>query len=89
VLGELYPDDPALGDRAAKSRRDARATVMTLFREGATVGNAPGSKWAAWNAIVEHHDHGGRPRTLEGGFLRRFEDPAGFKARALELVSSA
>jgi hypothetical protein len=89
VLGELYPDDPALGDRAAKSRRDARATVMTLFREGATVGNAPGSKWAAWNAIVEFHDHGGRPRTAEGGFVRRFEDPAGLKARALELVTAA
>lgn len=89
VLGRLYPDDPALGDRAAKSRREARASVMGLFREGATVGNAPGSKWAAWNAIVEFHDHGGRPRTPEGGFVRRFEDPAGVKARALELVATA
>jgi hypothetical protein len=62
---------------------------MTLFREGATVGNAPGSKWAAWNAIVEFHDHGGRVRTPEGGFMRRFEDPAGLKARALELVATA
>jgi hypothetical protein len=38
---------------------------MALFCEGATVGNAPGSKWAAWNAIVEFDDHGDRPRTPE------------------------
>ena len=89
VLAELYPDDPTLGGRAAKSRRAAKEAVMTLFHEGATVGNAPGSQWAAWNAIVEFHDHGGRPRTPEGGFVRRFEDPTGFKVRALALVSDA
>lgn len=89
VLARLYPDELRLGDRAAKSRREARAAVLDLFRDGPTVGNAPHSKWAAWNAIVEFHDHGGRPRTPEGGFVRRFEDPAGFKARALELVGAA
>ena len=89
VLRQLYPDLPELGDRAAKSRREARAAVTGLFRDGATVGNAPGSKWAAWNAIVEFHDHGGRPRTPEGSFVRRFEDPARFKARALELVAAS
>jgi phage/plasmid-like protein (TIGR03299 family) len=89
VLRSLYPDDLALGDRAAKSRREARQRVMALFCEGATVGNAPGSKWAAWNAIVEFHDHGGRARTPEGGFVRRFEDPAGVKGRALQLVGAA
>jgi phage/plasmid-like protein (TIGR03299 family) len=89
VLERLYPVDPRLGERAARSRREAREAVVALFRDGPTVGNAPGSKWAAWNAIVEHHDHGGRPRTPEGGFVRRLEDPHGVKGRALELISAA
>jgi len=89
ALELLYPADTALGGRALTNRRDREEAVLGLFRDGATVGNAPGSRWAAWNAIVEHHDHHGRPRTPHGAFLRRFEDHAGIKARALELVQTA
>jgi phage/plasmid-like protein (TIGR03299 family) len=89
VVGELYPQDAALGGRAARTREQAREAVLELFRHGDTVGNAPGSKWAAWNAIVEVHDHHGRrPRTAEGAFLRRAEDPRGIKARALALIDA-
>ena len=63
--------------------------MLELFRHGDTVGAAPGSKWCALNAIVEFHDHHGRPRTPEGAFVRKFEDPGGLKARALELVLAA
>src|SRR4051794_20966643 len=61
VLHELYPHDTALGGRALTNRRRAREAVIAIFRDGDTVGNAPGSKWCAWNAIVEHHDHTAAP----------------------------
>jgi hypothetical protein len=60
-----------------------------VFRDGDTVGNASGSKWCAWDAIVEFHDHHGRRRTPEGAWTRAVEDPGGLKARALELVLAA
>jgi hypothetical protein len=64
--------------------------VLSLFTSGDTVGNAPGSKWAAWNAVCEFQDHhGGRPRTEEGAFVRRTEDPHGTKASALQLIAAA
>ena len=89
VLAELYPHDTALGGRALRARARARETVAALFAHGDTVGNAPGSKWCAWNAIAEFHDHHGRPRTPEGAFVRKLEDPRGIKSRALELISAA
>jgi phage/plasmid-like protein (TIGR03299 family) len=89
MLDELYPANTALGGRAARNERERRDAVLALFLHGETVGNAPGSRWCAWNAIVEQHDFGGRARTPQGTFLRRFEDAAGIKARALELVAAA
>jgi hypothetical protein len=89
VLAELYPHDTALGGRALANRRRAREAVMAIFRDGDTVGNAPGSKWCAWNAIVEHHDHDRRRRTPEGRWTRAVEDPNGVKARALDLILAA
>ena len=89
VLAELYPHDAALGGRALASRARARETVLELFLHGDTVGAAPGSKWCALNAIVEFHDHHGHPRTPEGAFVRKLEDPGARKARALELISAA
>src|SRR4051812_21979592 len=86
VLERLYPHDTALGGRALANRRRAREAVMAIFRDGDTVGNAPGSKWCAWNAIVEHHDHDRRRRTPEGRWTRAVEDPNGVKARALDLI---
>jgi phage/plasmid-like protein (TIGR03299 family) len=89
VLAELYPHDTALGGRALRARARARESILRTFADGDTVGNAPRSKWCAWNAIVEFHDHHGRPRTREGAFVRKLEDPGGVKARALELISAA
>src|SRR3954454_7378012 len=89
VLDALYPHDTALGGRALTNRRRARAAVMAVFTGGATVGNAPGSKWCAWNAIVEVHDHHGRARRAEGAWTRAIEDPSGHKTRALDLVLAA
>lgn len=89
VLAELYPDDTSLGGRAARSRTQARDAVMDLFRHGATVGNAPGSKWCAWNAVCEFHDYAGRPRSPQGAFVRRMDDPAGVKASALRRLQAA
>jgi phage/plasmid-like protein (TIGR03299 family) len=89
VLAELYPHDTALGGRALANRRRAREAVTAIFRDGDTVGNAPGSKWCAWNAIVEHHDHDRRRRTREGRWTRAVEDANGVKARALDLIVAA
>src|SRR4051812_19258415 len=89
VLAELYPHDTALGGRALTNRRRAREAVMAAFTGGDTVGNAPGSKWCAWNAVVEVHDHHGRARSPEGAWTRAIEDPGARKARALELVLAA
>jgi phage/plasmid-like protein (TIGR03299 family) len=89
VLAKLYSDDTALGGRALANRRRARESVMAIFRHGDTVGNAPGSKWCGWNAIVEQHDHNGRRRTPEGRWARAVEDPTGLKRRALDLIVAA
>ena len=89
VLARLYPDDTALGGRALANRRHARDSVIAIFHHGDTVGNAPGSKWCAWNAIAEFHDHHGRRRTAEGAWTRTIEDPSGLKGRALALVEAA
>jgi hypothetical protein len=75
--GELYADDTALGGRALRARARARETALELFARGDTAGNAPGSKWCAWDAIVEQHDHHCGPRTPEGVFVRKLEDPPG------------
>jgi phage/plasmid-like protein (TIGR03299 family) len=80
VLAELYPNDTVLGGRALRARARARETVLELFAGGDTIGNAPGSKWCAWNAIVEHHDHHGRPRTPEGAFCASSRTPAASSA---------
>jgi phage/plasmid-like protein (TIGR03299 family) len=88
VINELYPTGVGLGlgDRAIKNREKARAQITELFLHGKTRGNAPGSKWCGYNAIVEHFEHVRPQRTAQGTFLRHFDDPNGFKARALDLV---
>ena len=89
VLAQLWPHDTALGGRALANRQRARETVIAVFTGGDTMGNAPGSKWCAWNAIAEVHDHHGRSRSPEGAFTRAIEDPSGLNARALGLVLAA
>lgn len=69
---------------------------MGLFVGGPTVGDAPGSKCSAWNAITEFDQHHHRPvRTrdlrpaLERRFVRALEYPDGLRRRAFELVAAA
>ena len=55
---------------------------------GETQGNAPGSKWAAVNAIVEYGDWH-RPIRRGGDRFARAVDDGAHKTRALELVIAA
>jgi len=93
VLAELYPAGPS--DRAAKTAERAREAILELFLGGPTVGNAPGSKWSAWNAITEFDQHHRPVRTrdartaLERRFVRALEDPDGLQRRAFALVAAA
>lgn len=90
VMDALWPQDAALGGRAMRNNVRKRELVHAIVSgKTDTVGNAPGSKWAAWNALVEVHDHNGRSRTPEGAFVRKVEDPTGFKRRALDMVVAA
>ena len=72
VLGQLYPSGPT--DWAARSAAKARDAVIGLFRDGPTVGSAPGTRWCALNAIVEfdQHHRGVRTRDPKLAAERRF-----------------
>jgi len=98
VLAELYPttqEGPGwTGKRGVKAREKSRETIRELFLRGDTQGNSPGSKWSAYNAITEYHQHDKLVRTqdpqlaAERRFIRSFEDPEGFQKRALALVTA-
>jgi phage/plasmid-like protein (TIGR03299 family) len=101
VLAELYPASSQT-DRAVKSAERRRQTVMAIFNgegsAGDTRGNAPGTKWCAYNAVVEYQQHyapvrvgdvdGTDPSTAkaERRFVRSTEDPQGLQAKALDLL---
>ena len=90
VLNELYPSgaDDAASDRTRRSREHTKHQIIELFVHGETQGNAPGTKWAAINAIVEHADW---IRSVNRGSQRfaRAVDDSGRKTRVLELVAAA
>ena len=90
VLDELYPcgTEDRSTDRVAQAREQRKDRIVELFLHGETQGNAPGSKWAAVNAIVEFGDW---VRPIRGGgerFARAIDDGAQ-KTRALELITAA
>jgi phage/plasmid-like protein (TIGR03299 family) len=89
VLDELYPTgtEDAATDRSRRSREQTKQRITELFLHGDTQGNAPGSKWAAVNAIIEHADW---IRPLNAGSERfaRVIDDGGRKTRALELIAA-
>lgn len=93
ALDELYPSGLTDGtDRTRRSREQTKQTIVELFLRGQTVGNAPGSKWAAANAICEHLDwyrplRGEGARRSEHRFARAVDDLV--KQRALRLVMAA
>ena len=89
VLERLYPsgtDD--VSDRMRRSREQTKRRIAELFLRGDTRGNAPGSKWAAVNAVVEYSDWIRPVKAGSQRFARTIDDtPA--KTRALELISAA
>jgi phage/plasmid-like protein (TIGR03299 family) len=89
VLEELYPTgtSDSASARACRSREQRKERVVELFLHGATQGNAPHSKWAALNAIVEYGDWLRPLRSGSQRFARALED-APAKTRALELVDA-
>ena len=92
VLEELFPVSDVMGERAARTRTEAREACMLLFKgrgwDGDTTGNAPGTAWCAWNAIAEHQDWHRRYTETTDQVVRSFEDTA-VKDRALELLVAA
>ncbi len=90
VLDELYPSgtDDQASDRATRSRELRKEQIVELFLRGDTQGNAPGSKWAAVNAIVEFGDWL-RPIRNGGERFARAIDDGTDKTKALELITAA
>jgi hypothetical protein len=78
----------AASTRARKSRQQTKDRIAELFMRGETQGNAPGSKWAAVNAIVEYGDWL-RPLRSNGQRFARALDDGPEKTRALQLVAAA
>ena len=90
VLDELYPSgtEDRMTDRTRRSREQTKRRIVELFLHGDTQGNAPGSKWAAVNAIVEYGDWH-RPIRQGGERFARAIDDRADKTRALELITAA
>ncbi len=90
VLDELYPSgtSDSVSGRTRKSRQQTKDRIAELFMRGDTQGNAPGSKWAAVNAIVEYGDWL-RPLRSSGQRFARALDDGPEKTRALQLVAAA
>ena len=72
--------------RPARRRGRSRPVISTFCcgcgAAGGTVGNSPGSKWTAFNAIAEHLDYGRRYTSRTNQVQRSFEDTS-VKQRAL------
>jgi phage/plasmid-like protein (TIGR03299 family) len=90
VLDELYPSgtEDRMTDRTRRGREQTKRRIVELFLHGETRGNAPGSKWAAVNAIVEYGDWQ-RPLRNGGERFARAVDDGAQKTRALELITAA
>lgn len=90
VLDELYPNgtSDSVSGRTRKSRQQTKDRIAELFLRGETQGNAPGSKWAAVNAVVEYGDWL-RPMRSSGQRFARALDDGPEKTRALQLVAAA
>ena len=88
VLDELYPSgtEDRISDRARRGREQTKQRILSLFLHGDTQGNAPGSKWAAVNAIVEYSDWQ-RPIRDGGERFARAVDDGVLKTQALELIT--
>jgi hypothetical protein len=60
LAAELFPVEDGMSDRARTNRENARHHVRAIFTgngpDGDTRGNAPGTKWTAYNAVAEWAD---------------------------------
>ncbi len=62
-----------MSGRTRRSRQHTKDCIAELFLCGDTQGNAPGSKWAAVNGIVEYGDYLKRPGyEKSNSFWRKF-----------------
>lgn len=90
VLDKLHPNGS--GDtgssRTPRSRQKTKDRIAELFLRGETQGDAPGSKWAEVNAIIEYGDWI-RPLRSNGQRFARALDDGAEKTRALQLVAAA
>src|SRR6185312_5944023 len=88
VLDELYPNgtEDRVNERTRRSREHTKQRIIELSLHSDTQGNAPGSKWAAVNAIVEYGDWH-RPIRQGGERFARAVDDGAEKTRALELIA--
>lgn len=107
VVDELWP--PASdGKRAIKNADERRELILAIHRGDTshpkikldTTGNAPGTKWCAYNALVEYDQHYSRVvvgkdssdperAAAERRFVRATEDPNAVQSRALDLIVAA
>jgi phage/plasmid-like protein (TIGR03299 family) len=90
VLDELYPSgtEDRISDRTRRGRERTKRQIVELYLHGETQGNAPGSKWAALNTIVEYGDWH-RPMRQRGDRFARAIDDGADKTRALKLIPAA
>ena len=92
VLGKLFPEHDDMGDRAKQNRSDATEQILSIFKgngaDGDTTGNAPDSKWAAWNAVGEWSDWYRRRQINTDQIHRSFEDNR-VKQAAFEVLTAA
>lgn len=98
ALTTLFPITDSDGERAARSREEARAAVMSLFKHGVHPSvdyadvvdpdtrpqNALGTVWAFYNACTEYLDWGRAVR--KSRFQRTIDDPDGMKKLASGLA---
>jgi phage/plasmid-like protein (TIGR03299 family) len=107
IVDELWPQTSDT-KRAIKSADDRRDLILSVYRGDTshekvdfdTTGNAPGSKWCAYNALVEYDQHYSRVvvgkdtsdperAAAERRFVRATEDPNRIQSRALDLIVAA
>ncbi len=92
VLRHLWTIDEDMGKLARANRERTMESVLAIFRgrgaAGDTIGNSPGTRWVAFNAIAEHLDYRRRYTSRTNQIQRSFEDTA-LKKRALDLVLAA
>ena len=75
-------------DRTRRSREETKERIVELFAHGETRGNAPGTKWAAVNAIIEYADWI-RPVSAGSPRFARVIDDGRRKTQTLELIAGA